>query len=124
VVLVELSGEKLLAALERSLSMLPKPSAGFLQVSGLSVTFRSEAPSEHRVVEVRLGDKTLSSENKYKVAMPSSIAKGALGYFRVFNGLEAKEGPAIADAAADYVLAVRTISPTSGRLRNLSPPAG
>jgi 2',3'-cyclic-nucleotide 2'-phosphodiesterase (5'-nucleotidase family) len=124
VVLAEMSGQKLLAALERGLSMLRKPSAGFLQVSGLTVTFRSEAPSEQRVVEVRVGDKAVSLDKEYKVAMPSSIAKGALGYFRVFDGLEVEEGPAIAEAVADYVLAVRTVTPTSGRLRDLTPPEG
>jgi len=124
IVLAEMSGQKLLAALERGLSMLRKPSAAFLQISGLTVTFRSDAPSEHRIVEVHVGEKLLSPEKKYKVAMPSSIAKGALGYFRIFDGLEAKEGPAIADAVADHVLAVKTVSPTSGRLRDLTPPAG
>lgn len=124
VVLVELSGAQIAAALERGLSMLPKkPSTSFLQVSGLNVTYRSEQPAEGRVVEVRVGGAPLAAAKSYKVAMPASLAKGALGYFRIFNELKPQQGPSIGDAAADYVRAMRTVSPQTGRLRDLSPPA-
>ena len=121
VVLVEVSGAKIKAALERSLSMAPKPSTSFLQVSGLAVTYRSEATPEQRVVEVRVGGAPLSPEKMYRVAMPASLAKGALGYFRIFNGLQPKEtGPAIEEAVVGYVMAARTVAPPGGRLRDLS----
>ena len=122
-VLVEVSGQQLVAALERGLSMLPKPSTAFLQVSGLTVTFSSEAPAGQRVREVKVGREALAPGKTYRVAMPSSLAKGALGYFRIFNELEPQQGPSIGDAAADYVLAMRTLSPQTGRLRDLSRPA-
>lgn len=123
VVLVELSGAQIAAALERSLSMLPKkPSTSFLQVSGLNVTYRSEQPAEGRVVEIRVGSASLAAGKSYKVAMPASLAKGALGYFRIFNELKPQQGSSIGDAAADYVRAMRTVSPQTGRLRDLSPP--
>jgi len=123
VVLVELSGAQIAAALERSLSMLPKkPSTSFLQVSGLNVTYRSEQPAEGRVAEIRVGGAPLAAGKSYKVAMPASLAKGALGYFRIFNELKPQQGPSIGDAAADYVRAMRTVSPQTGRLRDLSPP--
>lgn len=125
VVLVEVSGAQIKAALERSLSMAPKPSTSFLQVSGLTVTFRSEAPPEQRVVEARVGGAPLSAEKTYRVAMPASLAKGALGYFRIFNGLQPKEtGPAIGEAVVEYVLAARTVAAQGGRIRDLSRPAG
>jgi len=123
VVLVQISGAQLAAALERSLSMLPKPSTSFLQVSGLTATFRSSEPADGRVVEARVGATPLTAGKTYKVAMPASLAKGALGYFRIFNELEPQQGPSIGDAAADYVLAMRTLSPQTGRLRDLSRPA-
>lgn len=124
IVLVEVTGAQIRAALERGLSMLPNPNVAFLQVSGLTVTFRSDAPEGQRVIGVQVGGSALVPERNYKAAMPSSLAKGALGYFRVFNGLKPTEtGPVIADAVADYVLSVRTVSPQSGRLRDLAPPA-
>jgi hypothetical protein len=90
----------------------------------MSVTFRSEAPANQRVLGVEVGGSPLGPDRKYKAAMPYSLAKGALGYFRVFDGLEPKQtGPAIASAVADYVLSIGTVSPQAGRLRDLSPPA-
>ncbi len=52
VVLVEISGKKLRAALERGLSSLPQPGIGFLQVSGLQVKFRSQSQANHRIEAV------------------------------------------------------------------------
>lgn len=125
IVLVEVTGAQIRAALERGLSMLPgKPNAAFLQVSGLAITFRSDAPEGQRLLGVQVGGSALLPERKYKAAMPYSLAKGALGYFRVFDGLKPTEtGPAIADAVVDHVRG-KTISPQSGRLRDLAPPAG
>jgi 2',3'-cyclic-nucleotide 2'-phosphodiesterase (5'-nucleotidase family) len=122
VVLVEMSGEQLRAALERGISMLPKPSTAFLQVSGIRVTFRSEAPPGQRLAEVRVGREVLSPGKAYRAAMPSSLAKGALGYFRIFDGLEVKQtGPALVDALCDYIRAEGTISPSAEpRLKDLS----
>jgi len=124
IVLVEVPGDKLLAALERSLSMLPNPSTAFLQVSGITVTFRSQNRLEERVTEVKVGGDQLSPTRTYQVGMPASLAKGALGYFRIFNGLEPKRtGPALGEAVCEYVRAKRAISPPpSPRLRDLTPP--
>ncbi len=120
---MEISGAQLRLALERSLSMLPKPSTSFLQVSGVRVTYRSDQRPDSRVAEVRVGQTPLAAEKTYKTAMPASLAKGALGYFRVFSELKPREGPSIGEAAAKYVLAARTISTQTGRLRDLSRPA-
>jgi 2',3'-cyclic-nucleotide 2'-phosphodiesterase (5'-nucleotidase family) len=122
-VLVEVTGAQVRAALERGLSMLPgKPNAAFLQVSGLAVTFRSDAPEGQRVLGVQVGGSALVAERNYKAAMPYSLAKGALGYFRVFDGLKPTQtGAAISDAVVDLVRG-KTISPQSGRLRDLAPP--
>jgi len=125
IVLVQVPGDKIMAALERSLSMLPKPSTAFLQVSGITVAFRSQGSPGERVSEVKIRGDELSPTKTYQVAMPSSLAKGALGYFRIFNGLQAKRtGPPLGQVVCDYVRAARVISPsTERRLRDLTPPA-
>lgn len=128
VVAVEISGEQLLAALERSLSMLPKPSMAFLQVSGITVVFRSGARPGQRVVadRVKVGREVLSRSKKYRVAMPISLAKGALGYFRIFTGLkveEAEQSVPLGQALCDHVDATGVIPPPAEpRLRDLSQP--
>jgi hypothetical protein len=72
-----------------------------------------------------VGSAPLLPDRIYKVAMPLSLANGALGYFRVFDGIKpTKTGPAIGDALGAYVAATKTIAPQSGRLRDLAPAAG
>lgn len=124
VVLVELPGRKLQAALERGLSALPQPSAAFLQVSGVRVTFRSQAPAGNRIETVLVGEKPLVPDQSYRAAVSASLAKGALGYFRVFNGLKPKEvGPPLHQALGAYVRANSPLRPGPGdRLRDLSAP--
>ena len=123
-VLVRISGEQLQSALERGLSMLPKPSTAFLQVSGITVTFRSDAAAGDRVDQIKVGREALSLTKEYRVAMPASLAKGALGYFRIFKGLEAEAtGPALGDALCNFVSAKKVIPPVAEpRLRDLSKP--
>jgi len=124
IVLVRISGEQLQSALERGLSMLPKPSTAFLQVSGIAVTFRSDAAAGQRVDEIRVGPDALSPGKAYRVAMPASLAKGALGYFRIFRGLKPEAtGPALGDALCSFVSAQQAVPPvTEPRLRDLSKP--
>jgi 2',3'-cyclic-nucleotide 2'-phosphodiesterase (5'-nucleotidase family) len=124
IVLLRISGEQLQSALERGLSMLPKPSTAFLQVSGIAVTFRSDAAAGHRVDQIKVGREALSLAKEYRVAMPASLAKGALGYFRIFKGLKAEAtGPTLGDALCSFVSAKKVIPPVAEpRLRDLSKP--
>jgi 2',3'-cyclic-nucleotide 2'-phosphodiesterase (5'-nucleotidase family) len=124
IVAVELRGQTVLDALERSLCALPQPSTGFLQVSGLTLTFRSAGPAGQRLDSVKVGQAPLVSDKVYRVAMPSSLAKGALGYFRIFNALEIKQtGPGLGPALLAYVHSVGVISlEPDRRLRDLTPP--
>jgi 2',3'-cyclic-nucleotide 2'-phosphodiesterase (5'-nucleotidase family) len=128
VVVVQLKADKIRAALERGLSVLPQRSTAFLQVSGLAVTFHSTRPEGQRVESITLGGQPLAPDKDYKVAVPASLAKGTLGYFRVFKGTEAKQtGVSLGQAVNDYVRASKAISITAGqRLRDLAAgrPAG
>jgi 2',3'-cyclic-nucleotide 2'-phosphodiesterase (5'-nucleotidase family) len=127
IAVVEIKADKIRAALERglrSLSDKPQPSAAFLQISGVAVTFRSDKPENQRVESITLGGQPLAADKVYKVAVPVSLAKGTLGYFRVFNGLKMKQaGVSLGQAVGDYVRASKSISITAGqRLRDVSPP--
>jgi 2',3'-cyclic-nucleotide 2'-phosphodiesterase (5'-nucleotidase family) len=127
VVLTEVPGRKIQEALARGLSALPQPNPGLLQVSGLVVVYRSESPPEQRLVSVKVGGEPLSADKTYLVAMPSSLAKGAMGYFRIFDGLKIKPNtpsPTLRAAVIAYARARKTISITVGqRLQDLSKPS-
>jgi 2',3'-cyclic-nucleotide 2'-phosphodiesterase (5'-nucleotidase family) len=123
VVLVEISGRQIEDALEQSFSVLPRPSTGFLQVAGMRVTFQSKAKAGQRVAQVSVGEAALAADKAYRAAVPASLAKGTLGYYRIFEELKPKQqGPELGEAVCDHVRAARAVRPAGGRLRDLSAP--
>ncbi len=98
-----LSGAQLRQALERSVSRAPMPNAGFLQVSGISLTYNPKAPRDERVISLLASGSEVEPDAKYDVAMPLSLAKGGSGYFQVFE-----EGQIVttgSDEMADLIVA-------------------
>lgn len=86
VCVVELKGSQIKLALERSVTLFPMGNGAFLQLSGMTVTFKPTAPVDHRVVSVRLQNGgTLEDARSYTVAMPATLARGGLGYFKVWD---------------------------------------
>jgi len=82
---VSLSGTQLREALERSVSRAPQPNAGFLQVSGVAMTYDPEAPRNSRIVNLTVSGADVQPTQNYEIAMPLSLAKGGSGYFTVFG---------------------------------------
>ncbi len=85
VVIVTITGAQIKQAFERSLSLFPQPNPSFLQISGFEVTFSKDAPSGQRVVQVRCNNVNLDESKNYQIAMPSSLGRGGLGYFKVWD---------------------------------------
>lgn len=85
VVVMNLTGGEIRRALEKSISSYPQPNAGFLQISGIEVSFNKSAPAEQRIQEVTIGGVKLDDKHGYTVAMPASLARGGLGYFKVWD---------------------------------------
>jgi len=87
ITVLELDPAHLADALERSVSMVPQPSKGLLQVSRLRVRFDPSRAPGQRIVSIAAAatNAPLEPNRAYRVAVPESLAKGALGYFRVFN---------------------------------------
>ncbi len=118
-VLLSLEGEKIKKALERSLLFYPKPSDGFLQISGISVIFAPSNPPGERVKEIKFGDKPLDPARSYKVCMPLSLAKGAEGYFRVSfpKAKMTKTGKKIGAFLIEYVKEKGAKAKVEGRIK-------
>ena len=81
--IVKLSGDQIQRGMERSLFLHPKFNSGFLQVSGLVVTFRPDA--DKRVISVKINGEALETSKIYHVAMPTPLAKGGLAYFKIWK---------------------------------------
>lgn len=85
---LSLSGAQLQAALERAMSVYPTGSPAFLQVAGLKARFDSNAAPGKRISQVTVKGAPLGASATYSVAMPSSLAEGAAGYFNIWNGAQ------------------------------------
>lgn len=114
IVEMKLTGKQIRQAMERSVFIYPKNNLGFLQISGLRVTFDPNAPQENRVKSILVGDKgnkALSDNETYTVAMTSSMANGALGYWKIWTKEDKVRGTelTIPDAVEQFFSSRSTI---------------
>ena len=83
--LLNLRGDQIIAALERSVSFEPQPSSGFLQISGLRFTFDLRKEGGKRVSAVSVNGQPLDASRSYKVATTKPLAHGQQGYFQIWD---------------------------------------
>ena len=82
---VRLTGAQLQRTLARSISRAPMPNAGFLQVSGITLTYNPNAGRRERIVSLMVSGSPVDLAGQYEVVMPISLAKGGSGYFQIFG---------------------------------------
>ncbi|MCX7993707.1 MAG: 5'-nucleotidase C-terminal domain-containing protein [Fimbriimonadales bacterium] len=105
VVVLSLRGEQILQALERALELYPQKNNAFLQIAGVEVRFNAKAESGNRIVSVTIAGAKLEADRVYKVATTAPMARGALGYFRVWSRdqITQNTGRTLADTVRDYL---------------------
>ncbi len=81
-IVVEISGEDLLVALENGVCMYPKLVGRFLQVGGMSFAFDPTKPPLQRVDPrfVRIGDQYLEPKTKYRLVTKAYMMAGKNGF--------------------------------------------
>jgi 2',3'-cyclic-nucleotide 2'-phosphodiesterase (5'-nucleotidase family) len=85
IVIVALKGAQVRQAFEKSLALYPQPNTSFLQVSGFEITFSPDAPSGQQVKSVTTSEGPLDDSKTYNIAMPASLGRGGLGYFKIWD---------------------------------------
>jgi hypothetical protein len=86
VAIVQLKGAQIKQAFERSLSLFPHPNSSTLHMSsGFEVTYKAAADPGSRVVAVTLNGSKLDDGKDYEIAMPAQLARGGLGYFKIWD---------------------------------------
>ena len=80
VVLLEVTGEQIINALENGLSIIKKVKGRFPQVSGLNIKYNSLAPSGQRVKSVLINGRPLERQKNYTLATTNYLADGGDGY--------------------------------------------
>ena len=85
VVVLALKGSQIRQAFERSISLYPQQNTSFLQVSGFEIGFDPGAAPGQRVKRVTAAGAPLDDSKTYNVAMPASLGRGGLGYFKIWD---------------------------------------
>jgi len=85
-VVLEVRGSDIWAALENGVQSFPAEDGRFLQVSGISFTFDASRPPLDRVLSVTVGEEPLERERCYKLATSPFLASGKEGFDALCNG--------------------------------------
>ena len=105
-VLLEVPGAALRAALEHSVSALPPAAGRFLQTAGLRYAVDPERPPGARVGAVEVQGQPLDPGRAYRVAVPDFLARGGDGYAMLAAGrvvVSAEEGPGLIETVLEAV---------------------
>lgn len=120
-VMLELSGADVQAALENGVWFAGKPEGRFAQVSGLLLTAKKDAVPGSRITAVEIAGAALDPAKLYKVATNDFLAAGRDGYKALANGrflLDGNEGALLATVVMEAVKAKITIAPVvEGRIK-------
>ena len=111
VTLLEVAGDTLRAALERSVDELPRPTGHFLQTSGIEFSVDPGQPPGRRIGAVTVAGQPLDPAGRYRVATLDYLARGRDGYpmlaaSRVLLGPE--DGPGLIETVLEALAAGRS----------------
>lgn len=126
IVLLDVSGEALWAALENGFSQIEEIKGRFPHVSGMRVQYDSRRPVGQRVVSVDIAGKPLEPSRQYRLATRQFIATGGDGFevFRAFSPQRytGQMTRLVADILIDHVQQAGEIAPIrDGRLVDQAP---
>lgn len=123
VILVEVTGKQLVAALENGLSELELLRGRFAHVSGLQMEFDPSLPVGKRVLSVMIKGQPLVPKQTYKLATFDYLAQGGDGYKALVDlpqlNYSNQMNKLIAEVVVDFIKQQKTIAPVvEGRLVN------
>jgi 2',3'-cyclic-nucleotide 2'-phosphodiesterase (5'-nucleotidase family) len=122
VVLIELSGDDLLGALENGVSDIENMGGRFPQLSGMTVVYDPTARKGQRIVSAKIGGAEVDRNKTYKLATNDYIYGGGDGYAALTRGkplIDPSGGKLMATVVMDYIAAKGTVAPKlEGRIKS------
>ncbi|MDU0111863.1 5'-nucleotidase C-terminal domain-containing protein [Psychrosphaera aquimarina] len=76
ILVLELTGQKIIQAIEHGLTGIDASLGRFLQMSGLTITYNSKLPINERLISIKNNGKEIVKTQIYKVAMSNYLASG------------------------------------------------
>ncbi|MTH54542.1 hypothetical protein GKZ89_14150 [Bacillus mangrovi] len=99
VILADVKGETIKAALENGVSRVESLGGGFMQVSGMNYSYNPAKPVGSRVEDITVNNQPLDMQKTYKTAMLNYVFNGGDGYSMFKNStLHVDEANARTDA--------------------------
>ena len=115
---VEVPGSVLWEEMEFSLALMGNSKGGFIQFSGMTVTYDPSAEAGHKVLSITVAGEEVDKTATYSVATSDFVAGGGDGNV-YFKGYEKKFGADMDSIFADYIENIGTITESTvegGRL--------
>ena len=115
---VEVPGSVLWEEMEFSLALMGNSKGGFIQFSGMTVTYDPSAEAGHKVLSITVAGEEVDKTATYSVATSDFVAGGGDGNV-YFKGYEKKFGADMDSIFADYIGNIGTITESTvegGRL--------
>ncbi len=118
IVAIELTGDKIVSAIEHGLSKYPEANGGFCQVSGMIVKFDPEKPAGSRVVEVLIKGEPIVGDKLYVLATNDFMAAGGDGYVWFTESTPVFDsGVMLSDVLTEYIQTRGAAAPTEIRIQ-------
>ena len=121
VVLLELSGADILAALENGVSEVENGAGRFPHLSGMTLTYDPKAEKGKRVVSAQIGGADIDPGKTYTLATNDYVARGGDGYAAFTRGktlIDVSGGTLMATMVMDYIAAKGSVAPKlEGRIK-------
>lgn len=108
-VVKEISGKDIIAALEHGTSSYPEPSGGFPQVGGMSYKIDLSKPIGNRITDVKVNGKPIELDKTYKLGINDFLAAGGDGYEMFPKCKTVLELPSLNELVIDYIKEIGTI---------------
>ena len=115
---LEVKGSDIWAEMEYSLALIGETDGGFIQVSGMTVTYDPDAEKGHRVVSIDIAGSNIDPDAMYEMATIDFIWRGGDNN-RIFVDYEAESVGIVNDIFIDHIKDIGTIDDSTisgGRL--------
>ena len=112
VVVVEITGRDLRAAMENGLAYMPVASGRFPQGSGIRVVYDVTRVAGERVTEMQVGGEPLVEDRDYRVAILDFLARGGDDYATLRDArciTPDNDAPLLGTVVMDYIAALGTV---------------
>lgn len=125
IVVIEIKGREIKAALENGLSMIEASKGRFLHLSGARAIFDSNAKPGERLKELLIGGQQVNDDKTYTIATSDYLASGGDDFTMLKEAkvveLNTKVSPLLSEVVINHIRQLREIAPkVEGRLIDLA----